>query len=270
MLAVAPLSLTVSRQKMHVTCAVVAALLGLGAAASAQAPTIPLPSDLRIDAPAVDVPASVARFAGAWAHGAWDGVLPHVLVVETVDGSGRAQVVYGLGDSAEADVTRGYWRATGRIVGDLLTFDLSEGASVAYHIDGNSLRGTYASRRSHYTVMLMRATLAEVRAVPASVPGVVAGTTVRVPMTEPGPGGKPGTLEATLYRPAGKVRTRYCSSTTAPLEVERSRSQSRCVRVARRSSSSSVDSRCLRRCGGAAGPPTARTRSTRERARQTF
>lgn len=204
MWAVASLSLTASRQKMHVTCAVVAALLGLGAAASAQAPTIPLPSDLKIDSPAVDVPASAARFAGAWAHGAWDGVLPHVLVVETVDGSGRAQVVYGLGDSAEADVTRGYWRATGRIVGDLLTFDLSEGASVAYHINGNSLRGTYTSRRRHYTVMLMRATLAGVRAVPASVPGEVAGTTVRVPMTEPGPGGKPATLEATLYRPAGK------------------------------------------------------------------
>jgi len=189
---------------MHVTCAVVAALLGLGAAALAQAPTIPLPSDLKIDSPAADVPASVARFAGAWAHGAWDGVLPHVLVVETVDGSGRAQIVYGLGDSAEADVTRRYWRATGRIVGDLLTFDLSEGASVAYHIDGNSLRGTYTSRRRRYTVMLMRATLAEVRAVPASVPGMVAGTTVRIPMTEPGPGGKPATLEATLYRPAGK------------------------------------------------------------------
>jgi dienelactone hydrolase len=187
---------------MHVTCAVVAALLGLGAAALAQAPTIPLPSDLKIDSPAADVPASVARFAGAWAHGAWDGVLPHVLVVETVDGSGRAQIVYGLGDSAEADVTRRYWRATGRIVGDLLTFDLSEGASVAYHIDGNSLRGTYTSRRRRYTVMLMRATLAEVRAVPASVPGMVAGTTVRIPMTEPG--GKPATLEATLYRPAGK------------------------------------------------------------------
>jgi dienelactone hydrolase len=190
---------------MHVAYAVVAALLGLGAAAPAQAPTISLPSDLKIDSPGADVPASVARFAGAWAHGAWDGVLLHVLVVETVDGSGRAQVVYRLGDSAEANVTRGYWRATGRIFGDLLTFDLSEGASVAYHIDGNTLRGTYTSRRRRrFTVMLMRATLAEVRAVPASVPGVVAGTTVRIPMTEPGPGGKPPTLEATLYRPAGK------------------------------------------------------------------
>jgi hypothetical protein len=79
----------------------------------------PLPSDLKVDPPAADVPANVSRFAGAWAHGAWDGVLPHVLVVETVDGTGRAQVVYALGDSAEARVNRGYRRVTGRIVADL-------------------------------------------------------------------------------------------------------------------------------------------------------
>ncbi len=76
---------------------------------------------------------------------------------------------------------------TGRIVGDLLTFDLSEGASVAYHLDSDSLRGTYTSRRRRYTVTLTRAALAEVMAVPAQVPGVVTGTTVRIPMTETGP-----------------------------------------------------------------------------------
>jgi dienelactone hydrolase len=38
-------------------------------------------------------------------------------------------------------------------------------------------------------------------AVPATVPGVVTGTTVRIPMKEQGPGGKGLTLEATLYRP---------------------------------------------------------------------
>ena len=60
---------------------------------------------------------------------------------------GRAQVVYAVGDSAEADVTRGYRRVTGRIVADLLTFDLSGGASVVYHIKGDSLRGVYTSAR---------------------------------------------------------------------------------------------------------------------------
>lgn len=60
-------------------------------AASARAPSIPLPADLALDSPAADVPAGIARFAGAWAHGAWDGVLPHVLVVESVDRAGRGR-----------------------------------------------------------------------------------------------------------------------------------------------------------------------------------
>ena len=174
---------------------------GLSDAAHAQTPTIPLPSDLKVDLPAADVPANVSRFVGAWAHGVWDGVLPHVLVIETVDGTGRAQVVYAVGDSAEANVTRGYRRITGRIVGDLLTFDLREAVSVVYDIDGDSLRGTYTSSRRRYTVTLTRATVADAMAVPATVPGVVTGTTVRIPMKEQGPGGKGLTLEATLYRP---------------------------------------------------------------------
>ena len=182
-------------------CVAVVLSHGLSDAAHAQTPTIPLPSDLKVDPPAADVPANVSRFAGAWAHGAWDGVLPHVLVVETVDGTGRAQVVYALGDFAEAKVTRGFRRVTGRIVADLLTLDLSEGASVVYHIAGDSLRGTYVSSRRRYTVTLTRTALAEVMAAPASVPGVVTGTTVRIPMTEAGSGGKRITLEATLYRP---------------------------------------------------------------------
>jgi hypothetical protein len=87
-------------------CAVGSMLLSLLGAAHAQAPTIPLPSDIKIDTPAADVPAGVSRFSGAWAHGAWDGVLPHVLVIETVDGTGRAQIVYAVGDSAEAEIGR--------------------------------------------------------------------------------------------------------------------------------------------------------------------
>jgi dienelactone hydrolase len=186
-----------------VSAVCVAAVLthGVSDAAHAQTPTIPLPSDLKVDPPAAEVPANVSRFAGAWAQGAWDGVLPHVLVVETVDGTGRAQVVYALGDFAEAKVTRGFRRVTGRIVADLLTLDLNEGASVVYHIAGDSLRGTYVSSRRRYTVTLTRTALAEVLAVPASVPGVVTGATVRIPMTEAGSGGQRTTLEATLYLP---------------------------------------------------------------------
>jgi len=172
-------------------------------AAGAQSATVTLPPDVTLDPPAADVPESISRFAGAWAHGAWDGVLPHVLVVERVDGTGRAQVVYALGEAAEANVTRAYRRLTGRIVADLLMLELREGVSVVYRWGGDSLRGTYSSSRRFYSVTMTRATLAAATAVPATVPGAVTGTTVRIPMTEPGPAGQRLTLEATLYRPAG-------------------------------------------------------------------
>ncbi len=112
-----------------VVAAIVLGLVVVGTAISQSPPTIPLPSDLKLDAPAAAVPESIARFSGAWAHGAWDGVLPHVLVVESVDGTGRAQVVYALGDFAEGNVSRAYRRVTGRIEGDELHFDPSRSCS---------------------------------------------------------------------------------------------------------------------------------------------
>jgi len=172
-------------------------------AADPKIATIPMPADLALVAPGADVHATIARFAGAWAHGAWDGVLAHVLVVETVDASGRAQVVYALGDFAEANVRRGYRRVTGHIIGDLLAVPLGEDTSAEYRWEADTLRGAYVSPRRRYTVALRRATLAEVTAIPAIVPGVVTASTVRIPVTEPGAGGKRLSLEATLYRPAG-------------------------------------------------------------------
>lgn len=95
------------RERLAAICVVAVLSLVLCGTAAAQTPTIPMPSDLKVNPPAADVPTNVSRFVGAWAHGVWDGVLPHVLVIETVDGTGRAQVVYAVGDSAEANVTRG-------------------------------------------------------------------------------------------------------------------------------------------------------------------
>jgi len=60
----------------------------------AQAPIVPLPSDIKIDMPAADVPANVSRFAGAWAHGAWDGVLPHAAEAEATPNPTRSARLY--------------------------------------------------------------------------------------------------------------------------------------------------------------------------------
>src|SRR5882672_3777057 len=86
------------RKRLAAMCLVAVLSLALCRTAAAQTPTIPMPSDLKVNSPAANVPANIARFIGAWARGAWDGVLPHVLVVESVDGTGRAQVVYAVGD----------------------------------------------------------------------------------------------------------------------------------------------------------------------------
>ena len=192
-----------SLRRALAVCAVVAAVLGLALAGAVegQAPTIPLPSDVTVTPPAVEVPESVSRFAGVWAHGAWDGMLPHVLIVETIESNGRAQLVYALGDSPEVGIKRGYRRVTGRIVADLLMFDLAEGTSVTYQLADGVLRGTYTSRRTRSSVILTPATLAEAMAVPATVPGLVPGVTIRIPMTQTAEGGGAITLEATVYRP---------------------------------------------------------------------
>jgi dienelactone hydrolase len=168
---------------------------------AAQPPVIPTP-DLRVEA-ATDAPARVARFIGAWGPGAWDGLVPHVLVVESVDATGAARVVYGLGDYPAGNVDRGSRRIAGRVDGDILTVPLGAGASATYEVAGESLRGTYTSGRRVSTVLLHRATLAQVTAAPATQRGVVTAITVRLPTRETGAGGAGVTLEATLYRPPG-------------------------------------------------------------------
>lgn len=89
----------------------------------------PLPPDVRLIAPGADVPADVARFAGAWV-GPWTGLLTGdrscgSLVVEEVLPSGHARVIYSRGawEPLKIKFPR-YWRATGRIVDGSLEFAL--------------------------------------------------------------------------------------------------------------------------------------------------
>src|SRR5689334_13979543 len=77
------------------------------AAAFAQAP---LPEDLMIASPALDVPAGIAAFSGAWGGDAWDGTIPNVLVVERVSADGAATVVYAQGDTPSWQIQRAWYR----------------------------------------------------------------------------------------------------------------------------------------------------------------
>ena len=175
------------------------------AIAASHAPTIPLPPDLALETPDADVPPSMARFAGAWAHGAWDSVLPHVLVVEAVERDGRARVVSAVGDYADGNVSRAWRRVDGRIDGEVLTVELGNGRSAVYRLAGDSLRGRSARAGVESRVTLTRAALRDVARVPATLAGVVPGKTVRIPIGDTGPEGQL-TLEATLYLPGGRGR----------------------------------------------------------------
>lgn len=176
------------------------------AISASQTPTIPLPPDLGIEPPAPDVPPTIARFAGAWAHGAWDSVLPHVLVVEAVDREGGARVVSAVGDYADGHVSRAFRRVAGRIDGDVLALDLGEGRRAAYRMVGEVLQGRSTRAGFESRITLARATLADIARVPAAVPGMVPGKTVRIPIGDTGPQGRALTLEATLYLPEGGGR----------------------------------------------------------------
>jgi hypothetical protein len=111
-------------------------------AAHAQAPVVPLPADVAVTPPGADVPPAAARFSGVWAHGAWYGELPHVLVVERLEADGRAAVIYAVGESSDLYVKPAATRVTGRVEDGVLSFWLRDGTvAVEYRLDGEQLHG---------------------------------------------------------------------------------------------------------------------------------
>src|SRR5215475_11562658 len=78
----------------------------------------PLPADVKLTSPGTNVPADLARFAGAWT-GVWDGDVCSTLLVEEVFGNGVARVVYSRGTSealTSASPTTGPRRDASRTV----------------------------------------------------------------------------------------------------------------------------------------------------------
>jgi Beta-lactamase len=108
----------------------------------------PLPADVRLITPGPEVPAALARFAGAW-MGAWldqgKEALCHTLVVEEVLANGYARVILGHGSSADWDVgLPNFWYITGRIIDGALHVRVPGrgGPKLAYGFAGETLHGT--------------------------------------------------------------------------------------------------------------------------------
>ena len=137
-------------------------LLAFTAPLSAQTPAerphpehlVPLPQKLDIEAPKRDVPAEIARFHGAWV-GTWGDEMRHILIVERVDATGNADIVYATGDYAPASAWAAWERFSGIIKDGTLTLVRSI-ATAAYTFDGpDRLTATHTFRFGLMTAGVM-------------------------------------------------------------------------------------------------------------------
>jgi dienelactone hydrolase len=165
----------------------------------------PLPEDVRIVAPGVNVPVQAAAFSGVWAGGAWDGILPHVLIVENVSAAGEASVIYSYADAPDWNTKAGFSRVQGRIENGRLTFTLRNGEARVEYVIGarGDLNGTYTRGRTVSKVFLTKTTLEKLGSLAYTAAVGLNEETLRIPVKYAGAfgGTKELRLEATLYRP---------------------------------------------------------------------
>jgi hypothetical protein len=90
-------------------------------AAAITIPALQLPEGTRIVPPDPAVPAHISAFAGKWG-GIWNNVLPSLLVVESVDGRGRASVIYVWGDAPAINTQAGFRRYQATITNNVLAW----------------------------------------------------------------------------------------------------------------------------------------------------
>lgn len=124
-------------------------------ATDALAQGLPLPPDLVVAPPTSDVPEPVARFAGYWGDGYWNGDFPHGLVVERVDRDGNASVVYAIGAAAENPVGAAVSRMRATIHGDQLRVEQRPGApQITYTLRSDGLlQGRYFAGRESLALL---------------------------------------------------------------------------------------------------------------------
>jgi len=125
--------------KMRILFGLAFALLGSFSEAQ-----VPLPSDLAIVSAPAGIPAQVTAFLGAWGGDAWQGLLPHVLVVERVSSGGIANVIYAIGNAPESKIRARWTRVIGKFSDGRLHLDFPNGAGVDYVMkDDGTLFGRY-------------------------------------------------------------------------------------------------------------------------------
>lgn len=188
-----------------------ALLLGLVTGMPAQAANIPLPDSLDIAEQPDDVPKDLGKFAGAWGDGAWEGLLPHVLIVESIDRQGNANIIYATGAASDWNARAGWQRLPAKVENDALTLALRGGrVRVEYRVTAQGqLAGRYQAGDKVSTVTLTKIPINELLLHVAQIPDLapLAAETLFVPIEVAYPNGTRETvkLETTLYKPPGEA-----------------------------------------------------------------
>jgi dienelactone hydrolase len=103
---------------------------------------VPLPGDAKVATVLQTNPAELRQWAGVWA-GAWGQALRHILLVESINSDGSAQVVYAIGDNPPIGIQRAWSRHKASLSGRRLTIS-ETGFSATYDLDDQGgLSATY-------------------------------------------------------------------------------------------------------------------------------
>ena len=194
---------------LDVIVRVIAIVVFLGNLQESLAQT-PLPNDVSLASPSFAIKNDIAVFAGAW-HGAWNGSLPTVLIVEHINKDGTATLLYSWGVEPESKMKSGWIRLTGKILAGKLHLLLSSDANIDFRLEKNGdLLGVYTFRTfppSYVELTRINSTDPSVIKRIADRP-VVSWEEIRIPeQSEVGPtAGKTLMLQTTVYKQSSPGR----------------------------------------------------------------
>lgn len=117
-----------------------------------------IPGDARVVPPSAAVPASQQRFLGAWV-GRWRDAVKHILIVESVQPDGSANVIYAYGVYPGLSIRPGFRRLGAKIRGDALTIE--DSFTATYKLtSANSATASYERGASRYQADMVKVDLA--------------------------------------------------------------------------------------------------------------
>jgi hypothetical protein len=121
-----------------------------------------LPHDVAIVPPQGSVPVERAAFAGQWS-GLWEGVVPHILVVEQITPD-SAVTVFAWGMARKWSIHQGRWlRVPARFVDGALQLKLPRPATVTYRLQPDGTLGATYERTGGWGRAWGRATMRRMR-----------------------------------------------------------------------------------------------------------